>query len=238
MGRAAVHRFAEEGAHVIIGDFNEAAAQTVVDEIVAAGGKGQAEQIDASSPAALKALFEKIGAEHGVLHALHNQVGMAGAPGIDIPEEIFDKNIAVNLKSAFYATTYAWDLLQKAGGKGSITYLASTGGLIASGSAIYSLTKSALVGYVRTVAVVGGKVGIRANVVAPGTVDTPMLPTFFRGVPEADIPAAIAAYVSQNALNRAASPEEIGATIAFLNSDDAGFITGVTLPVDGGLIIK
>ncbi|MEU8802965.1 SDR family oxidoreductase [Spirillospora sp. NPDC048819] len=239
MGRAISHRLAAEGAHVYVVDLSGAAAETVAGEVSADGGSASAVQLDATDPAALADLYQRVDAEHGRLHIMHNQVGMPGAAGLDISAEEWDRNINVNMKSPFYSATLAWELLKKGEGKASVTMTASTSALVGSPfSPIYSLTKSALVGLTRALALVGGPDGIRVNCIAPGTVQTPMLAQFFGREPGADVGELVEQFVSGIPLGRASQPTEIASVVAFLAGDDASFITGVTLPVDGGLTAK
>ena len=116
---------------------------------------------------------------------------------------------------------------------------ASTSALVGSPfSPIYSLTKGALVAYARSLALVGAPDGIRVNVIAPGPVDTPMLPQFFGRDPGADIQDLMGNFIALIPLGRAASPAEIAGGVASRASDDAGMVTGVTIPVDGGQVAK
>jgi NAD(P)-dependent dehydrogenase (short-subunit alcohol dehydrogenase family) len=236
MGRAICHRLAAEGAFVHVADVNGGAAKAVTEEI---GQKAQAEEVDATSAADLRALFDRIDAQHGRLHVLHNQVGMPGPAGIEVSDEDWQRNIDVNVKSAFYGATLGFELLKRAEGKGSITFTASTSALIGSPySPIYSLTKGAIVAFTRAMALYGAPHGIRANVICPGSVDTPMLPQFFGREPGADVADLMGGFIANIPLGRAAQPEEIASVVAFLASDDAAMVTGVAIPVDGGLVAK
>ncbi len=239
MGRSISHRLASEGARVYVADLNGDAAKTVSQEVAEQGGHAEPVQLDGTSVSELKEFYRRIESECGVLHVVHNQVGMPGAAGLDISDEEWDRNIAVNMKSPFYSATLAWELLKRAGKKASYTMTASTSALVGSPfSPIYSLTKSALVGLTRALALVGAPDGIRVNCIAPGTVQTPMLPQFFGREPGADVDELVRAFVSNIPLGRASQPTEIASVVAFLASDDASFITGVTIPVDGGLTAK
>lgn len=236
MGRATARRLADEGAHVYVADLSEEAATTVADEI---GDSAVPWQLDATDNDALRVFYAAIDREHGRLHVLHDQVGMPGAGGIDVSEDDFRRSIDVNVKSAFYVTTLGYELVKKAGRKGSITMTASTAALIGSPfSPLYSLTKGALTAYARALALVGGPDGVRVNVICPGPVDTPMLPTFFGRDPGADMADLMHNFISLVPLGRPATPEEIAGVVAFLASDDAGFVTGVTIPIDGGLTAR
>lgn len=235
MGRATSLRLAEEGAHVYVADLSADAAKSVADEIADAGGTAEGHQVDATSNDSLRAFFGVIDRAHGKLHVLHNQVGMPGAGGIDVSEADFGRAIDVNVKTAFYIATLGYDLVKKADRKGSISMTASTAALVGSPfSPLYSLTKGALTAFARALALVGGPDGVRVNVICPGPVDTPMLPTFFGRDPGADMADLMSSFIALIPMGRPASPAEIAGVVAFLASDDAGFVTGVTIPIDGG----
>ena len=239
MGRAICHRLAAEGAFVYVADLNGGAAKTVTEEILAEGGAAQPEEVNAASIAELRALFDRIGKQHGRLHILHNQVGMPGPAGIEVSEEDWQRNMDVNVKSAFYGATLGYELLKRSEGKGSITFTASTSALIGSPySPIYSLTKGAVVAFTRAMALYAAPDGIRANVICPGSVETPMLAQFFGREPGADVGDLMSGFIANIPLGRAAQPAEIASVVAFLASDDAAMVTGVTIPVDGGLVAK
>jgi NAD(P)-dependent dehydrogenase (short-subunit alcohol dehydrogenase family) len=239
MGRAICHRLAAEGAHVYVADLNGGAAKTVTEEILSQGHLAQAEEVNATSLADLRGLFDRIGRRHGRLHVLHNQVGMPGPAGLSVSEEDWQRNIDVNVKSAFYGATLGYELLKLAGGQASITFTASTSALVGSPySPIYSLTKGAIVSFTRAMALAGAADGIRANVICPGSVDTPMLPQFFGREAGADVADLMGAFIAAIPLGRAAKPEEIASVVAFLASDDAAMVTGVAIPVDGGMVAK
>lgn len=235
MGRAVSLRLAQEGAHVYVADLAPAAADGVAGEARAAGGSAVGVALDATSTQELRDFYARVDAEHGVLHVLHNQVGMPGAGGIDVSEADFDRAIDVNVRSAFYVASLGYELVRRAERRGSITMTASTAALVGSPfSPLYSLTKGALTAYTRALALHGGPDGVRVNCVCPGPVDTPMLPTFFGRDPGADTADLKDAFINLVPLQRAATPAEIAGVVAFLASDDAGFVTGTTIPVDGG----
>jgi len=239
MGRAICHRLAAEGGYVHVADVNAGAAKAVAAEILASGGAAEPEEVDATSVADLRGLFDRIDHQHGKLHVLHNQVGMPGPAGIEVSDADWQRNMDVNVKSAFYGATLGFELLKRADRKASVTFTASTSALVGSPySPIYSLTKGAIVAFTRALALYGAPHGIRVNVVCPGSVDTPMLPQFFGREPGADVADLMGAFIANIPLGRAAQPEEIASVVAFLASDDAAMVTGVAIPVDGGVVAK
>lgn len=239
MGRATCLRLAEEGAHVYVADLSADAATTVAGEIGSAGGSAEGHRVDATDNDSLRALFSAIDTAHGKLHVLHSQVGMPGAGGLDVSEDDFQRAIDVNVKTAFYIATLGYELVRKADRKGSISMTASTAALVGSPfSPLYSMTKGALTAFARALALVGGPDGVRVNVICPGPVDTPMLPTFFGRDPGADMADLMSSFIALIPMGRPASPAEIAGVVAFLASDDAGFVTGVTIPIDGGQTAK
>ena len=239
MGRASAERFAAEGAHVVVSDLNEAAAKEVTEGIRAAGGAATAIGCDVGDMDQIKAMIDAIGAEHGVLHVLFNHAGIPGAAGLDVTQDDWTRTVDINQRSAFYATTYALPLLRAAGGKGSIIFTSSVSGVVGSPfSPLYSMTKGGIVLFMKSLAIKLGPEGIRSNAILPAMIETPMLSQFFGRESGADIEDLKAAYKSNVPLGRVARPEEIASAAAFLASDDASWVTGVALPVDGGFLAQ
>jgi NAD(P)-dependent dehydrogenase (short-subunit alcohol dehydrogenase family) len=239
MGRASAKRFASEGAHVIVTDIDEKAANEVAAAIVSAGGAATSAACDVGDLDQLKSVIADIERDHGVLHVLFNHAGIPGQSGTDIAVEDWTGTVEVNLRSAFYATTFALPLLRKAEGKGSIIFTASVSGVVGSPfSPLYSMTKGGLVLLMKSLAVRLGPEGIRSNAILPAMIDTPMLSQFFGRENGADIEDLKTAYMSSVPMGRVAAPEEVAGVAAFLASDDASWVTGVALPVDGGFLAK
>jgi NAD(P)-dependent dehydrogenase (short-subunit alcohol dehydrogenase family) len=238
MGRAVAKRLAADGAHVVVSDINRDGAEETVAAVETAGGSASIAICDASDLQSIQDVIESIRAQHGRLDIVHNHLGMPGPGGVDVSEAEWDKNININMKSAFYTTSYAWPLLKKSG-KGSVIFTASTSAIVGSPfSPIYSLTKGALVSYARSLALLGAPDNIRVNSISPGSVNTPMLPTFFGREPGADIQDLMGNFIALIPLGRPAEPEEIASVVAFLAGDDSSFVTGVNIPIDGGLTAK
>ena len=239
MGKASAERFASEGAHVVVSDVNEAAANEVVSVINDAGGSANAVACDVGDLEQIEALINGIEREHGVLHVLFNHAGIPGPSGMDVELDDWTKTVEINQRSAFYATTHALPLLRKADGKASIIFTASVSGMDGSPfSPLYSMTKGGVVLLMRSLAVRLGPEGIRSNAILPALIETPMLSQFFGREAGADIEDLKASYKSSVPMGRVAAPEEIAGAAAFLASDDASWVTGVALPVDGGFLAQ
>ncbi|SOD71799.1 NAD(P)-dependent dehydrogenase (short-subunit alcohol dehydrogenase family) [Jatrophihabitans sp. GAS493] len=239
MGRAACLRFAEEGAHVVVTDLDADAARATVAAIEAVGGSAEARQLNVAETAAVATVAEEIRARHGVLHVLYNHAGIPGASGIDISEDAFDLAIDVNLKGAFFLTAQCEDLLRAADGRASVIFTASVSGIVGSPlSPLYSMTKGGVVLLMKSLALKFGPLGIRVNAICPGPIATTMLPQFFGRDSDADVSDLIQGFTANVPLGRTGRAEEIANAALFLASDEASFITGVALPVDGGYLAR
>jgi NAD(P)-dependent dehydrogenase (short-subunit alcohol dehydrogenase family) len=224
MGRASAELFAAQGAIVVVADINEeAAAQTVAS--IKENGKGDAVayRLDAGDLASIKGMMNLVEKEFGRLNVLFSHVGSPGPGGLDLTEEQWTQTIDLNLKSAFFCASYGEHLLRKEAGHASIIFTASVSGLVGSlFSPIYSMCKGGIVSIAKALALSLAP-DIRTNVIAPGVVETPMLAKFIdTGVP----------------LNRVCTAEEIAQVALFLASDQSQYMTGVTLPVDGGYVAR
>ncbi|MBS45667.1 MAG: serine/threonine protein kinase [Nocardioides sp.] len=239
MGRAACERFAADGAHVIVTDLDLAAATGTVEAIEGAGGSAEAHALDVSDVDALKRFVADIEERHGVLHVLYNHAGVPGESGVDIEESAFDFAIDVNIKGAFFLTGLCEDLLERAGGSASVIYTASVSGIVGSPlSPLYSMTKGGIVLLAKSMALRLAPKGIRVNAICPGPIATSMLPQFFGRDTDADVSDVIEKFTVNVPLGRPGQAHEIAAAAAFLACDDASFVTGVALPVDGGYLAR
>jgi NAD(P)-dependent dehydrogenase (short-subunit alcohol dehydrogenase family) len=241
MGRAASEVFAREGAHVIVVDVNETGAKDTVAAIEADGGSAAAQIVDVRDLGALKALAEKVQRDHGKLHVLYNNVGIPGAAGLDLTEEEWNTGIEINARASFFLSGYLTESLKAGGADGgaSVIFTSSTSGLIGSPySPMYSFTKGGIVALVRSMALAFATDGVRVNAVAPGSVETPGLPGFFRIDDPEEIERRKAAFFATIPMGRAAEPGEIANVVLFLASPLSSYVTGVTIPVDGGITAK
>lgn len=238
MGRAAAELFAREGAHVIVVDVNDTAAKETVAVIEEAGGSATAAAVDVRDLTALKDLADKVMREHGKLHVLYNNVGIPGAAGLDLTEAEWDTGIEINARASFFLSGYLTDALKAADGA-SVIFTSSTSGLIGSPySPMYSFTKGGIIALVRSMALAFAPDRIRVNAIAPGSVETPGLPGFFRIDDPEEIERRKAAFFATIPMARAAEPAEIANVALFLASDLSSYVTGVTIPVDGGVTAK
>ncbi|WP_432825602.1 SDR family NAD(P)-dependent oxidoreductase [Dactylosporangium sp. CA-092794] len=240
MGRASAELFAAEGATVIVADIDEAAASAVAKGIEDAGGSALPFAADVSDVAALRRMADFVAERFDRLDVLFNHAGIPCAPGLDVTEEQFDRAVGVNLKSAFFATSYLLPLL-KAAGSASVIFTSSTSGLVASPSSpLYGMTKGGTQILMRSLAKQLGPFGIRSNAICPGPTDTPMLRVFTDparvGLGDDDYARQLAARAQAIPLRRAGRPADVAATALFLACDDSAFVTGVAIPVDGGML--
>jgi meso-butanediol dehydrogenase/(S,S)-butanediol dehydrogenase/diacetyl reductase len=230
IGAACARRFAGEGARVVLGDVDAAGAGALARELDAGRGVAVAHAVDVSDAAAVEALVAAAVARFGRLDAMVNNAGIGSIGRVpDLPLEDWRRTLAVDLDSVFYGCRAAIPRLRAAGG-GAIVNTASVSGLGGDGLlAAYNAAKGGVVNLTRAVAIDHAREGIRCNAVCPGATDTPLA----RGI-LANAPLA-AEFRRRIPMGRVARPEEVAAAIAFLASDDAAYITGAMLVVDGGL---
>jgi NAD(P)-dependent dehydrogenase (short-subunit alcohol dehydrogenase family) len=231
IGRAAAQLFAKEGAHIVVVDEMKADAQDTVSLIRDAGGKALAVRADVSREADCREMVERALAAFERLDVAFNNAGV-GASGFAVADEeeiTWNRLIDVNLKGIFLSMKYEIPAMLNAGG-GAIVNTASVAGLVGErGIGAYSASKHGVVGLTRTAALDYVGRGIRINAVCPGATRTRILANWFQD------PKVEAFILSRHPIGRIAEPEEIARAVLFLASDDASFIVGQALAVDGGL---
>jgi NAD(P)-dependent dehydrogenase (short-subunit alcohol dehydrogenase family) len=247
IGQATALLLAREGARVAALDRNASGADQTAADIRAAGGEARAYECNVAASDAVAAVARRIEADFGRVDVLANVAGVGDTAGIEGIETIDDARwaltLAVNLNGPFYLSR-AFLPGMAARGSGAIVNVSSLAGRSksANGGLAYSASKAGLLGLTRHLAFDYGPRGVRVNAICPGGVDTPMLRAGgVRAAPseaEAQARAArIAAYTWFMPIKRISRPEEQAAAIAFLASDEASYINGVALDVNGGLFM-
>ena len=239
MGRAGALRFAREGASVGVADIDAEGVEKVCAEITAAGGKALALPGDLRADDFARDIVRRTANAFGGLDFVWNHVGHPGPAaieGLDMAD--FELALDLNLRTVLVTTEAAIPELKARGG-GALLYTASTSGLQGSGfSPVYSMAKFGIVGFVRALAKRLAPDNIRVNAVCPGPIDTPMLRVFVAR-PDQQRTAGLdkEQLVQQRAkaipFGRTGRPEEIANAALFLISDEASFVSGAALPVDG-----
>lgn len=227
IGKAVALALAAEGAKVVVNDLKQEVAQSVVDQIVAAGGTGLAVAGNVGKAADVKALVDAAVAEYGALHLAFNNAGIGGPLGrtAEIDIEAYLALMDVNLHSVFYGMHYQIPEMIKAGG-GSIVNTSSILGVVGDPGAVpYVTAKHGVAGMTKATALGYAADGIRVNSVHPGYIDTPLL----AGLPK----EAYDALVGMHPIGRLGTSEEVAKVVLFLLSDDASFVTGSQYLVDG-----
>ena len=240
MGRAGALRFAREGASVAVVDLAEDGANAVAKQITDAGGKAIALSGDLRQDAFAREIVHRTAREFGGLDFVWNHVGHPGPASIEgLDWSDFELAMDLNLRTVLVTTEAALPELRARGG-GALLYTASTSGLTGSQfSPIYNIAKFGVVGLVHGLAKRYAREKIRVNAVCPGPTDTPMLRVFVAR-PDSQLPpgetpeSLVQKRGGQVPMGRPAQPEEIANAALFLISDEASYITGVALPVDGG----
>ncbi|MCC6178252.1 MAG: SDR family oxidoreductase [Chloroflexi bacterium] len=235
IGGATARRLAEDGANVLIPDVDLEGAQEQVARIRAAGGTAEAMRADTGIHADVKAMVERAAELWGEVRIVVNNAysGPISGSAEEVEEEGWDRGLDVMVKSMYLAARYAVPLMRKAGG-GSIVNLASVHGLLmAPRSLVYETAKSAVIGLTKQMACDFGPDGIRVNAICPGHIVTERIQEQWDEHPD-----GLRYFAQQYPLRRTGKPADIANAIAFLCSDDASFITGHALVVDGGLTIQ
>jgi len=241
-GRATVLRFAQEGAKVLAVDRDLASAEETAGLVAKAGGTCVAFEADVTREATLSAAMAAAQARWGRLDILHYNVGVSiaggDAPIFEISEEAFDRLCAINLRGAVMACKHALPIM-RAQRSGVIIAISSAAAWERYPNVAYKATKAAMVALTQQIAIQNAAYGIRANVILPGLMDTPMaVDTRVRvsGKSRAEIVAHRDARVPLR--GRMGTAWDVANAALFLASDEANFITGVALPVDGGALIR
>lgn len=241
-GRATAMRFAREGATVLAIDRRLASAEETTSIVVGEGGHCEAFEADVTDEQTLAAAVAFAQERWGRIDILHNNVGVSidggDAPLLEISEETFDRVCAINLRGTVMACKHVLPVMRQQR-SGAIINISSIAAWVEYPLVTYKATKAALVAFTQQVAIQNAQFGIRANVILPGLMDTPMaVDTRARasGRSRADVAAERDAKVPLR--HRMGTAWDVANAALFLASDEANFITGVALPVDGGALAR
>ena len=241
-GRATALTFAREGAKVLCVDHHVASAQETVDMIAAKDGTAAACKADVTRDAEIKAMVADAMTRWGRIDILHNNVGVSLAGGdaelLSITEEAFDRCVAINLKSCILACKHVIPIMRQQKG-GAIVNISSMAVITTYPYVAYKATKSAMIAFTEQLAYQNADYGIRANVILPGLMNTPMaVDTRAREFKKsrAEVEAERDSKVPLR--RKMGTGWDVANAALFLASDEANFITGVTLPVDGGSSVR
>jgi len=229
IARAVAMRFAHEGAAVMVADISESGGMETAEQIRTCGGKALFARLDVSQPDQVTWVVQRTIHELGDLHILFNGAGILSyGTALETTEEVWNRMIAVNLTGTFLCSKAALaHMVPK--GRGVIINVASTTGShdACAHAAAYVTSKGGVTLLTRSMAIDYAKQGVRVNVICPGPTDTPMLR-------KALTPDELQTFAKTFPMNRLGRPEEIAGAALFLASEDASFVTGAILHVDGG----
>lgn len=237
IGRAAVERFASEGAQVVAVDLPGSDLEGVVAAAKQAGGEALAVAADVTRAADVARYVAAATETFGRIDHFFNNAGVEGAiaPLLEYPDDEFDHVVAVNVRGVFLGMKHVAAPMVAAG-RGSIVNMASVAGLGGSPMLVgYVASKHAVVGMTKSAAYELGPAGVRVNAVCPSPVETRMMRSLEQGLSPDDPATVHDLMAARIPLGRYGEPEEIAAVVAFLCSDDARFVNGLVAPVDGGM---
>ena len=232
IGRACAREFAREGAHVVVADINTAGAEETVKQIAGLGGQAMAVTTDVADPASVQRLLQATLQAYSQVHVLCSNAAIQVNKTVeDTTVEEWNREMAVNVGGIFLCAKFFLPSLRHT--KGCIINMASVNGYFVEPlCAGYCATKGAIIALTKAMAIDHGKEGIRVNCICPGYIDTGLAWGYFEVQP--DPAAARAAAGKLHALWRIGQPEEVARVAVFLATDDASFMTGSAVVVDGG----
>jgi NAD(P)-dependent dehydrogenase (short-subunit alcohol dehydrogenase family) len=240
-GRATAVLFAREGAKVFGTDKNPEAMTETAQRIQEAGGEFVPAECDATDSASVARAVEACRQRFGRIDILVNNVGGSAAGGpVELAEEVWDTQIAVNLKSVFLTCKHVLPIMEAQGG-GAIVNIASTSGIRFTGAAqvAYAASKAGVIQLSKVVAVQYASKGIRVNTVVPGQMHTPMVEVRLAGQRTGgDVEKLLAQRLARIPMGFAGDGRDTANAVLYLASDDARFVTGTELVVDGGMTVR
>ena len=234
IGRATAIAFAREGAKVVVASRREKEGQETVKQVQSAGSEGFFIKTDVSKETDVSAMVEKTIATYGHLDYAFNNAGIEQIPTplVEQTEETFDQVMDINVKGVWLCMKHQIPQMLVSGG-GAIVNMSSIAGMIgAPGLPIYVASKHAVLGLTKSVALEYAKEGIRINAVCPGMIETDLLDRAFANQEVKE------RLIAMHPIGRVGKPEEIAEAVVWLCSDKASFVTGQSLPLDGGYVAQ
>ncbi|MBI4920067.1 SDR family oxidoreductase [Candidatus Azambacteria bacterium] len=232
MGKSHALALAKQGAKVVITDINQEECQAAADEIKSMGGEAAAFKMDVANAAEVNQVFDEVVKQFGRVDILVNNAGIyQPKPALEITEEEWNRMIDINLKGEFLcAQRAAKEMVKNKWGRIiNISSIDSGGvGIGLAGGAHYAASKGGVVGMTEVMATEWAQLGITVNAIAPGAIDTPMIAA--AQIPEEAMKQMIAGIP----VGRIGRSEEISAAVVFLASEEASYVTGATIYIDGG----
>ena len=236
LGLATAKAFAESGASVVLADWNDKAARTAADELAAQGHKAIAIRCDVADDAQVEAMVAQTVAAFGSLDAAYNNAGVQNvlAEMADTTREDYDRVMGINLRGEWSCMKFELQQMRKQGG-GAIVNCSSLGGLVGGAErGIYHAAKHGVLGFTKSAALEYAARGIRINAICPGLIWTPMADRMVAGG-QGD---ALKAMENSIPMGRVGRPEEIANAVLWLCSDAASYVTGQSISVDGGFVMR
>lgn len=231
IGRASALRFAQRGASVVVNDISEEAAEETALHITDAGGIATVFAADITEPSNIDAMVHLACDTYGTVDVMFNNAGGAfPTPMLDVTTAQYRRIMGLNIDATYFGTMAALRVMVPQG-SGCIISTTSGAGLAAMpGLAVYGVAKAGVISLMRSVATEYGRQGIRANSISPGAMETPGLVSWLE-----TLPGGVKAYNDAQPQGRLGRPEEIADAAVYLASDEASFINGAVLPVDGAV---
>ena len=229
MGVYEAKAFAKEGAKVVVADVNAEGAKATAKEIAADGGEAIGIGVDLTNAEQLQSMVDDVLAHFGRIDVLVNNAGVFDkyATLLDTSDELWDLIYNINIKAVFRLTMLVLPQMIERG-HGSIVNIASVAGLIANkGGAAYTSSKHAVIGLTKHLSSTYAKDGIKVNALCPGTIVTPLIKDVIANIPKDNVP-----------MHRFCEREEVADLALFLASDEAAFMSGAIVPIDGGFTIR
>lgn len=231
LGRSAALRLADEGVTIVVVDIDEEGGNETVDQVKSKGPDAMFIKANVANAEEVKNYVDKTVETYGTIDYFFNNAGISGSGGYYLDTEVdeIDKIVNINLMGALYGVRYVADVMVKNGG-GSIVNTASSAGVIGQDTVVtYSATKHGIIGLTKSIVAEYAKDGLRANAIAPGPTETPMVKEFFENNPKMKESA-------ENGIpqKRLGTPEEVAELVAFLLTSSAQYINGEVIRIDGG----